>query len=115
MRNPSICLQPILIYQIASVILAQRSLSYFRQILTPESVQFLNSTSELTLFLPIDEAWDKINPYEKVYLESGYASDDVERIVNMHAVITEGVKWSDSFVGGLNRNNIFFPLAPLSH
>jgi len=95
--------------------MAQQSLSYFRRILTSESAQFLNSTSGLTLFLPIDEAWDKINPYEKVYLESGYASDDVERIVNMHAVVAEGVKWSDSFVGSLNRNNIFFPLTSSSH
>lgn len=85
---------------------AQQSLSYFRRIITPEVINFINTTSELTLFLPVDKAWDEINPYEKIYLESEFASDDLKRIFNMHAVAKKGVKWSDSFVPGLNRNSI---------
>jgi len=104
-----------LIHSTASIVLDQQSLSYFHRILTPESARFLNSTSGLTLFLPIDKAWDKINPYEKIYLESGYAADDLERILNMHAVVAEDVKWSESFAGGLNRNYLFLPLTSLRH
>ncbi|KXN83881.1 Periostin [Leucoagaricus sp. SymC.cos] len=87
---------------LASVVSAQQSLSYLRRILTPESAHFLNITSELTLFLPVDKAWDEINPYERIYLESEFAADDLKRILNMHAVVEKGVKWSDSFVKGLN-------------
>jgi solute carrier family 25 carnitine/acylcarnitine transporter 20/29 len=83
---------------------AQQSLSYFRRIVTPQVIKFLNSTSKLTLFLPIDTAWDQLNKYEKIYLESEFASDDLRRIFNMHAVAKTGVKWSDSFTPGVNRN-----------
>lgn len=83
---------------------AQQSLSYFRRIVTPQVIKFLNSTSELTLFLPTDTAWEQLNEYERIYLESEFASDDLSRILNMHAVAKTGVKWSDSFTPGVNRN-----------
>ncbi|KAJ3573669.1 hypothetical protein NP233_g2274 [Leucocoprinus birnbaumii] len=87
---------------LATVVSAQQSLSYLNRILTPESTEFLNNTSELTLFLPVDKAWDELNQYEKIYLESEFAADDLKRILNMHAVVEKGVKWSDSFADGLN-------------
>jgi solute carrier family 25 carnitine/acylcarnitine transporter 20/29 len=63
----------------------------------------LNSTSELTLFLPVDEAWSALDQYERLYLESEFATDDLIRIVNMHAVVSKSVEWSDSFEPALNR------------
>lgn len=89
---------------IATVIDAQQSLSYFRRIVTADALKFLNNTPELTLFLPVDQAWNALNPYEKIYLESPFAADDLNRIINMHAVLKKGVKWSDSFKTGLNCN-----------
>lgn len=70
--------------------------------LTPEIKKFLNSTSELTLFIPVDEAWEALGHYERIYLESKYATDDLFRILNMHAVVQTGVKWSDSFEPAIN-------------
>ncbi|KAF9455072.1 carnitine/acyl carnitine carrier [Macrolepiota fuliginosa MF-IS2] len=93
---------------LAAVISAQQSLSYFSRILTPEAIRTLNSTSKLTLFLPVDEAWDALKPYERIYLESEFATDDLRRILNMHAVMEKTVKWSDSFASGLKRK--FFHL-----
>jgi solute carrier family 25 (mitochondrial carnitine/acylcarnitine transporter), member 20/29 len=51
----------------------------------------------MTLFLPIDEAWNTLDPYERLYLESEFAADDLNKILNMHAVVEDRVKWSDSF------------------
>lgn len=76
---------------------SQSSLSYFNKIVTPDIVSFLNSTPELTLFLPVDSAWDALADIERKYLESKFATDDILQILNMHAVVTEGVHWSDSF------------------
>ena len=78
------------------------SLSYFRNILTPELVELLNSTAETTLFLPVDKAWDALPPYERMYLESKYATDDLTRIINMHAVASKKVNYADSFSSGRN-------------
>ncbi|KAJ4485958.1 carnitine acyl carnitine carrier [Lentinula aciculospora] len=75
-------------------------------VLTPEIKTLLNSTSELTLFLPIDEAWEALDQYERVYLESKYATDDLLRILNMHAVVRTGVKWSDSFKPAINLTTV---------
>lgn len=40
-----------------------------------------------------------LHPLERLYLESEFASDDLTRIFNMHAVLLKDrkVKWSDSF------------------
>ncbi|KAG5647591.1 hypothetical protein DXG03_008944 [Asterophora parasitica] len=82
---------------LAQVVSQQPSVSYFHKVLTPEISKLLNSTSELTLFLPVDAAWDVLDPYERIYLESEYATDDLNRILNMHAVVEKGAKYSDSF------------------
>jgi len=64
--------------------------------------EFLNRTSMLTLFLPVDAAWEALPYYERLYLQSKYATDDLTRIVNMHAVARKHVKYADSFASGLN-------------
>ncbi|EPT03894.1 hypothetical protein FOMPIDRAFT_1058263 [Fomitopsis schrenkii] len=85
-----------------SVISNHLSLSYFANVLTPEIHDFLNDTSALTLFLPIDAAWQALPYYERLYLQSKYATDDLARIVNMHAVARKHAKYADSFGSGLN-------------
>ncbi|KAI0673554.1 FAS1 domain-containing protein [Trametes maxima] len=82
---------------LATVISRHPHLSYFSKILTQELAKFLNSTSALTLFLPIDDAWQALPHYERLYLESEFAADDLTRILNMHTVIPNKVEWSDSF------------------
>lgn len=77
-------------------------LSYLQAILTPEILGFLNSTSPLTTFLPEDKAWEALPHYERLYLESKYATDDLTRIVNMHAVVAKEVYYTDEFKDGLN-------------
>ena len=62
----------------------------------------LNKTAELTLFVPVDAAWNTLHPIEKLYLESEFAADDLVRIFEMHAVVQQGVKWSDSFKPAIN-------------
>lgn len=73
------------------------SLSYFQKVLTPSILNVINSTSELTLFMPIDSAWEELDPIERLYLESQFAADDLLRILNMHAVVEKSVRWSDTF------------------
>lgn len=87
---------------LATVISQQASVSYFQKVMTPEIMDRLNSSSRLTLFFPVDEAWNKLDPIERLYLESKFATDDLHRILDMHAVIEDGVIWSDSFDAGLN-------------
>lgn len=79
------------------MVAAEPSVSYFHKILTPQITHILNSTSEVTLFLPVNAAWDALHPLERVYLESEFATDDLNRILDMHAVNTKKVAWSDSF------------------
>jgi solute carrier family 25 carnitine/acylcarnitine transporter 20/29 len=60
----------------------------------------------------VDAAWNALDPLERLYLESEFAADDLIRIVNMHAVIDKGVKWSDSFSPAINcRFVLYFLLA----
>ncbi|KAH9858223.1 FAS1 domain-containing protein [Lenzites betulinus] len=84
---------------LATVISRHPKLTYFSKLLTPELAAFLNSTSALTLFLPEDDAWQALQTWERVYLESGFASDDLLQILNLHTVVPKKVKWSDSFTG----------------
>lgn len=88
----------------ATVISRREELSYFHKILTPQLLHFLNSTSTLTLFLPVNDAWEALHPLERLYLESEFAADDLKRILEMHAVLLEEqeVKWSDSFEKAVN-------------
>jgi solute carrier family 25 (mitochondrial carnitine/acylcarnitine transporter), member 20/29 len=72
-------------------------------ILTPDITLLLNSSTELTLFLPVNSAWGALDPLERLYLESEYAADDLNRIFNMHAVMEKKVKYSDSFSPTKNR------------
>lgn len=83
-------------------------MSYLKDILTPDMIVFLNSTSNLTLFLPVDSAWEALPHYERLYLESKYATDDLTRIVNMHAVSARDVKYSELFKPGVNRMPIIY-------
>lgn len=53
------------------------------------------------MFLPVDAAWEALPYYERLYLESKYATDDLTRIVNMHAVASKKVHYADSFSSGL--------------
>lgn len=84
----------------------ESSVSYFHNILTPEIVKLLKNTTELTVFLPVDAAWETLDSLERLYLESEFATDDLNRILNMHAVVDRTVKWSDSFDPAVNRKNI---------
>ena len=68
----------------------------------------LNSTSGLTLFVPVDEAWDVLDHVERLYLESEFATDDLNRILDMHAVVQDQVNWSESFNPALNREILCF-------
>lgn len=91
--------------------------------MTTQLLQYLNTTAETTLFIPTDEAWDELNPIERLYLESEFASDDVKKILEMHSVIEDRVTWSGSFKSGLEReicnannnliSNHFMQLLPL--
>ncbi|KAL0951405.1 hypothetical protein HGRIS_008100 [Hohenbuehelia grisea] len=81
----------------AHVVTQHASLSYLNRVLTPEITNLLKTTTELTLFLPIDKAWEALHPLERLYLESGFATDDLNSILNMHAVVQKKVFWSDSF------------------
>lgn len=89
-------------YTPATIIQRHPQLTYLSKILNRNIVQFLNSTPELTLFLPVDSAWEALPDYERLYLESDLASDDLTRIVNMHTVHQKSVTYSESFRSGLN-------------
>lgn len=47
--------------------------------------------------MPVDEAWDSLQSIERKYLESKFATDDLLKILNLHAVVEDGVHWSDTF------------------
>lgn len=90
-------------YSSATTVSQHTSLTYFHKILSHDIIERLNTTSNLTLFLPVNEAWDALDPYERLYLESEFAADDLVRILDMHAVVRDSVAWSDSFTPTLNR------------
>lgn len=94
----------------ATIASQHTSLSYFHKILSHDIIERLNTTSNLTLFLPVNEAWDALDPYERLYLESEFAADDLIRILDMHSVVRDSVAWSDSFTPTLNRMHIIFLL-----
>ncbi|KAJ7630786.1 carnitine acyl carnitine carrier [Roridomyces roridus] len=82
---------------LAHVVSQHSSVSYFNKVLTPAIAALLNSTSELTVFLPVNDAWEALPDLERLYLESEFATDDLSRILNAHAVVAKEVKWSDTF------------------
>jgi solute carrier family 25 carnitine/acylcarnitine transporter 20/29 len=77
-------------------------------VLTPEIGEFLNSTAELTIFMPVDSAWEFLDPLERLYLETDFAADDLRRILDMHAVLGEAVKWSESFQSSTECKHVQF-------
>ncbi|VDC01863.1 unnamed protein product [Peniophora sp. CBMAI 1063] len=87
---------------LADIIGDQSSLSYFQRILTPEVKDRLANTSELTLFVPVDSAFNALPKYERLYLESDFAADDLQRIFEMHAVVQDRVAYSESFEPAVN-------------
>jgi len=87
---------------LGDVVSTHPSTSYFRKILTPAVMNRLNETAGLTIFVPVDDAWNALHPIEKLYLESEFAAEDLIRIFEMHAVVQQGVKWSESFQPAIN-------------
>jgi len=87
---------------LADVVSTHPSTSYFRKILTPAVMNRLNETVGLTIFVPVDSAWNALHPIEKLYLESEFAAEDLIRVFEMHAVVQHGVKWSESFQPAIN-------------
>lgn len=55
----------------------------------------LHDGDALTLFLPVDATWQKLDRIERLYLESEFSTQDVTNIVGMHSISTKGVKWTD--------------------
>jgi len=91
---------------LATVVSGQSSLTYFHRIMNKDITKFLEDSPQITLFLPVDSAWDALHPIERQYLESEFATDDLTRILQMHAVMQEGVTWSESFTPGVNLTTI---------
>ncbi|KAF9479727.1 carnitine/acyl carnitine carrier [Pholiota conissans] len=91
---------------LATIISRQPHLSYFYKIMTPDVLERLNSSSAITLFLPIDAAWKALDPIERLYLESEFASDVLQKIFGLHAVAQKHVTWSDSFTPGLDLTTV---------
>lgn len=99
---------------LATVLSLQHPISYFHRILTNDIKKVIQDTSELTLFLPVDSAWDALDPIERLYLESEFSTDDLTRILNMHAVVQKGVTWSESFDPGVNRKLVTTRSRPIN-
>lgn len=57
------------------------------RLLSSDMENLLESTPHLTLFFPVDEAWDALDAIERRYLESGFAQKDMEKIVGLHASV----------------------------
>jgi solute carrier family 25 (mitochondrial carnitine/acylcarnitine transporter), member 20/29 len=53
--------------------------------------------------MPVDSAWKTLDPLERLYLESEFATDDLLRILDMHAVVEKSVRWSDTLDGDVTR------------
>ncbi|KAF7306782.1 Carnitine/acyl carnitine carrier [Mycena indigotica] len=83
---------------LADVVSQHTSVSYFHQILTPEIRKRLNESTELTLFLPVNAAFESLHDLERLYLESEFATADLTRILNGHAVVKKTVQYADTFV-----------------
>jgi solute carrier family 25 carnitine/acylcarnitine transporter 20/29 len=97
-----------------SIIAKQDSLSYFNRIMTDHLANLLNDTNATTLFLPVDSAWESLHPVEKLYLESEFASDDLQKIFTLHAVTNKGVTWLDSLEDELKRKSLYIHVDELT-
>ena len=81
----------------AHVVSQHKSLSYFNRLLPSAIKNTLANSTEITLFLPQDSAWGTLHPVERLYLESEFADDDIQRILNMHSMANNSIGWSDTF------------------
>ncbi|EJD52232.1 hypothetical protein AURDEDRAFT_149666 [Auricularia subglabra TFB-10046 SS5] len=85
---------------IAKIIDEHPKLSYLARILPKEVKDALHDGEAFTLFLPTDDTWNVLDDIERIYLESKFSTQDVTNILNMHAISTKGVKWSDKLKDG---------------
>lgn len=79
------------------VVSRHTSLSYFNRLLPSTIKKMLANSTETTLFLPQDSAWGTLHPVERLYLESNFSNDDIQRILDMHSMVNNSVQWSDTF------------------
>ncbi|PPQ62991.1 hypothetical protein CVT24_006097 [Panaeolus cyanescens] len=87
---------------LATLVSQHERLAYFRKIMPPALLESINSSSAMTLFLPVDEAWQQLHPIERLYLESEFSANDVHRILDMHALLDNRVLWTDALSPGSN-------------
>ncbi|GAA94523.1 hypothetical protein E5Q_01175 [Mixia osmundae IAM 14324] len=59
-------------------------LAQFRALFGTDELNKRMNHTHLTLFAPSDKAWDALDEYEKRYLASGFAQDDLEKILQHH-------------------------------
>lgn len=82
-----------------------KTVPYFERILTPHMSALLNGTDNMTVFLPVEQAWLKLHALERLYLESPFATDDLACIMSMHAAVGDKVTYSEQFETGVNRKS----------
>jgi len=67
------------------VITSHPALRRLSGLLTPELLHNLTAEPHLTIFAPVDAAWDALDELEWRYLQSGYADQDTDELVGRHA------------------------------
>ncbi|KZS95727.1 FAS1 domain-containing protein [Sistotremastrum niveocremeum HHB9708] len=92
---------------LAQVVAKHSSLSYIRSLLPTRLISKLSSNTELTLFLPTNDAWKELPDIERTYLESSYAEDDLESLLEMHTVETKKVQWSSRLSDGTTLTTLY--------
>ncbi|KAG8898419.1 hypothetical protein FRB99_007448, partial [Tulasnella sp. 403] len=85
------------------------NLSVISRLLPDALRDSLSKTPHLTLFFPLDGAWESLDPIERRYLESGFAEKDMAKIVGLHAsgTGTDGhgqVGWSETWQPDVTNN-----------
>ncbi len=96
------------------------SMSVMSRLLPSALKDSLSNTPHLTLFFPVDEAWDALDPIERRYLESGFAENDMAKIVGLHASGTGSdghglVGWSETWNTDSMTNCAFIITFPWQH
>ncbi|KAH7334347.1 hypothetical protein B0J17DRAFT_708703 [Rhizoctonia solani] len=74
---------------LAHVVKHHPNLKTLSRYITPAIERTLTNTPHLTLFVPDDKAWDALKPMEKLWLDSGYAEQDLMDIFARHATTGE--------------------------
>lgn len=62
----------------------QQGLERFASLLSIDVWKWLQERAHLTLFAPLDEAFEALHPLEWKYLISGFATDDIVKIITNH-------------------------------